>query len=334
MSRTIFHFNPCSEVPKYRQIIQSVKWAIERKSLKKGDRIPSLNEVCSSYNLSRDTVMLAYNELKSHGIIGSRKGKGYYVESTDIQLEEKIFLLFDELNAFKEDLYNSFVESLDSCASVDVFFHQYNYQVFKNLIVESAGKYTSYIIMPALFDNIGHLIQKLPSDRIYILDRLMPEMAGYPGIYQDFESDVHEALVAVNDLLAKYRRLVFIHPGGKEPSERVPGFKRFCQENKYDFKVIKSLAEIKPALYDAYLVPSDRLLVELIRIANECDFAIGEKFGIISFNDSMLKQVVAGGITTISTDFADMGKKLASMVLKKQKTQIRNKSGIILRKSL
>ncbi len=334
MSRTIIHFDPGSKVPKYRQIIQSVKWAIERKTLKKGDRIPSLNEVCSSYNLCRDTVMLAYNELKSHGIIGSKKGKGYYVESTDIQLEEKIFLMFDELNAFKEDLYNSFVECIDSYASVDVFFHHYNYQVFKNQIMESAGKYTSYIIMPASFDNIGHLIQKLPADRIYVLDRLKPEMAGYPGIYQDFESDVYEALVAVNDLLAKYRRLVFIHPGGKEPAERIPGFRRFCQENKYDFKVIKSLAEIKPVLYEAYLVPSDRVLVELIRIANECDFAIGEKFGLISFNDSMLKQVVAGGITTISTDFADMGRKLASMVMEKQKTQIRNKSGIILRKSL
>jgi DNA-binding LacI/PurR family transcriptional regulator len=98
--------------------------------------------------------------------------------------------------------------------------------------------------------------------------------------------------------------------------------------------VVKSLAEIKPVLYEAYLVPSDRVLVELIRIANECDFAIGEKFGLISFNDSMLKQVVAGGITTISTDFTDMGKKLASMVMEKQKIQIRNKSGIILRKSL
>lgn len=334
MSRTIIHFDPDSQVPKYRQIIQSVKWAIEKKIIKKGDKIPSLNQVCLSFNLSRDTVMLAYNDLKSHGIIASNKGKGYYVESTDIQLEEKVFLLFDELNSFKEDLYNSFIESLNSNASVNVFFHHFNYQVFKNQIIESAGKYTTYVIMPASFDNIGHLIQKLPADRVYILDRLKPELSGFPVIYQDFESDVYDGLVAARDSLAKYRRLVFIHPGGKEPAERVTGFRRFCQEYKFDFKIVKSLNEITPALYEAYLVPSDRILVELIKLANDCEFEIGEKFGIISFNESMLKQVVAGGITTISTDFNEMGRLLAAMVLEKKADQIRNKSGIILRKSL
>ncbi len=334
MPRTIIHFDPDSQVPKYRQIIQSVKWAIEKRILKKGDKIPSLNQVCSTYNLSRDTVMLAYNELKSHGIIASKKGKGYYVESSDIQLEEKVFLLFDELNSFKEDLYNSFFESLNSNASVDVFFHHFNYQVFKNQIIESAGKYTSYVIMPASFDNIGHLIQKLPSDRVFILDRLKPELSGFPVIYQDFECDVYEGLVTALDLLAKYRRLVFIHPGGKEPAERMTGFRRFCQDYKFDFKVARSLNEVKPALYEAYLVPSDRVLVELIKMANDYEFELGEKFGIISFNDSMLKQVVAGGITTISTDFNEMGRLLAAMVLEKKAVQVRNKSAIILRKSL
>ena len=31
-------------------------------------------------------------------------------------------------------------------------------------------------------------------------------------------------------------------------------------------------------------------------------FKLGKKFGIVSFNDTMLKEVVSGGITTISTD--------------------------------
>lgn len=334
MPRTIIQFDPDSQVPKYRQIIQSVKWAIERKIVKKGDKVPSLNQVCSTFNLSRDTVMLAYNELKSHGILASNKGKGYYVDSTDIQLEEKVFLLFDELNSFKEDLYNSFIDSLNSNASVDVFFHNFNYQVFKNQIIESTGKYTSYVIMPTSFDNIGHLIHKLPQDRVYILDRVKPELNGFPSIYQDFESDVYEGLVAAQDLLAKYRRLVFIHPGGKEPAERITGFKRFCQDYKYDFKVVKSLNEVKPVLYEAFLVASDRTLVELIKIANDYEFEIGEKFGIISFNDSILKQVVGGGVTTISTDFHEMGRLLAAMVLGRKTGQVRNSSSIVLRKSL
>ncbi len=334
MTNRIIYYDPESQVPKYRQIVLSIKKAIERKVIRKGDRIPSINQVCAAFNLSRDTVMMAYHELKSHGIISSNQGKGYYVESVDVKLEEKVFLPFDELNSFKEDLYNSFVESLDSNATVDVFFHHFNYQVFKNQIIEAAGKYTSYVIMPASFDNIGHLIHKLPPDRVYILDRLKPELSGFPGVYQDFEADVYEGLVAANSHLERYRRLVFIQPGGKEPQERVTGFRRFCQEFKFDNKVVRSLSEVQPALYDVFLIPSDRTLVELVRTAWEDEFEIGKKFGIISFNDSMLKQVVAGGITTISTDFPGMGKTLASMVMERKPLQVKNQSGLILRQSL
>jgi DNA-binding transcriptional regulator YhcF (GntR family) len=334
MTRRIIYFDPDSPAPKYRQIIQSIKRVIEKKTLRKGDKIPSINQVCSEFNLSRDTVMQAYNELKSHGIIVSKKGKGYFIERTDTHLEEKIFLLFDELNTFKEDLYNSFMEGLDSRASVDVFFHHFNYQVFKNQLSESIGKYSSYVIMPAGFDNFGHLLQKLPRDRVFILDRSKPDLNSYPVIYQDFELDVYEGLVNARNLLEKYRRLIFIQPVGKEPQERVQGFRKFCQEFKFDSKVVRSLSEIRPLLYDAFLVPSDRTLVELIKTVKEYEFEIGSDFGIISFNDSILKQVVAGGITTISTDFQQMGKLLSEMVLQRTIIQTRNKSGIIIRKSL
>ncbi len=334
MSKNIIEYDPESRIPKYRQIVNSIKRAIERKTIRNGDRIPSINQVCAMFSLSRDTVMKAYNELKSHGIISSNRGKGYFVESTDVGIEERIFLLFDEFNEFKEDLYNGFLNGLNGDALVDVFFHHFNYQVFKNLILESVGKYTTYVIMPASFDNIGHLLQKLPADRVYILDRLKPELSKYPVIYQDFEADVYEGLKTVSELLEKYRRLVFVHPGGKEPAERIPGFKRFCIENKMDFKVVKSLLEITPLLYDAFLIPSDRTLVELIKLLRRMEFEIGVNFGIISFNESVLKEVVAGGITTISTDFPLMGKKLADMIVHRNGMRLKNRSGVIARNSL
>lgn len=334
MSRRIIQFNPDSPVPKYRQIIDSVYQAVDRKLLKKGDKIPSINQVCADFDLSRDTVMLAFNELKAKGVIFSHPGKGYYVASNEVQVEERIFLLFDELNSFKEDLYNSFVSNLNSKASVDIYFHHFNYQVFKNLILESAGNYTSYVIMPATFDNVGHLVQKLPRDRVYILDRLKQELLDFPVIYQDFEQDVYDALRMAVDKLKKYRTLVFVNPGGKEPMERVYGFKRFCQQYQFDFRVVRSLADWTPGLYEAYFVPSDRTLVELVKLAMENQFELGEKFGIVSFNDSMLKEVVAGGITTISTDFVEMGRKLSEMVLHHRHSQVRNPSRIVFRSSL
>lgn len=334
MARRIIFIDPKSSKPKYRQIIDSVYNGIKRRMLKKGDKVPSINKICSDFNLSRDTVMVAFNELKAKGILVAQPGKGYYIATTEIQHEEKIFVLFDELNAFKEDLYNSLMNSLKDKANVEVYFHHFNYKVFKNLIADSIGKYTSYIIMPATFDNTQHLLSKIPKDKVFILDRLKSDLKKHPVVYQDFKQDFYDGLTDGISLLRKYRKLVFVNPGGKEPAERTAGFKEFCEDNKFDYEVIKSLNGVRPLLYEAYFLISDRDLVELVKITKYNNYKVGKKFGIVSFNDTMLKEVVVGGITTISTDFTEMGKTLAEMVLERKTGQIRNPSKLIIRKSL
>jgi DNA-binding transcriptional regulator YhcF (GntR family) len=334
MSKRIIKIESKSSLPKYRQIINSVHQAIEKKTLKKGDKVPSINQICTDYNLSRDTVMLAFNELKSKGILFSQPGKGYYIITTEIQPEENIFVLFDELNAFKEDLYNSLIANLKGKAIVDIYFHHFNYKVFKNLVAESIGNYTSYIIMPATFDNTSHLLTKFPKDKVFILDRLKADLKSYPVVYQDFENDFYDALTQGHDLLKKYRKLIFVNPGGKEPAERVKGFEKFCNTHGFNCQVVKSLDGLKPELYEAYFITSDRDLVEIVKLAKDYNYKLGKKFGIVSFNDTMLKEVVAGGITTISTDFTTMGKTLSDMVLNRKTGQVRNPSKLIVRNSL
>ena len=334
MAKHIIQIDSKSSLPKYRQIINSVQQAIEKKAFKKGDKVPSINKICSDFGLSRDTVMLAFNELKSRGILLSQPGKGYYIVTTEIQPQENIFVLFDELNSFKEDLYNSLISNLKGKAIVDIYFHHFNFKVFKNLIAESLGNYTSYVIMPATFDNTSHLLSKFPKEKVFILDRLKPDLKLYPALYQDFENDFYDALVEGHELLKKYRKLVFVNPGGKEPLERVKGFERFCSANGFNFQVVKSLEGLRPELYEAYFIISDRDLVEMVKLAKEYNYKLGKKFGIVSFNDTTLKEVVAGGITTISTDFIEMGKILADMVLTKKIVQVRNPSRLIVRDSL
>lgn len=321
-------------VPKYRQIINSIYSAISNGSLKLGDKIPSLNQICAEFELSRDTVMVAFNELKAKGIINSIPGKGYYINSAEINVDQKIFVLFDEFNAFKEDLYTSLLSSLDERSSVDIYFHHFNYQVFKDLISVSAGKYTSYVIMPATFDYSADVVGKLPKDKVYILDRLKEDLAEYPVVYQDFEKDVYDALKGNIDLLKKYTKLVMIYPGGKEPEGRMTGFQRFCKEYGFKSEVIRNLVNKEIKSGEAYFVPSDRNLVRLVQLAAEKQFRLGQDFGIVSFNDTVLKEVVAGGITTISTDFKLMGQTLARMIQERSTEKIANQSALIRRNSL
>ena len=321
-------------VPKYRQIINSIYTTISIGNLKLGDKIPSLNQICSEFDLSRDTVMVAFNELKAKGIISSIPGKGYYINSTEINVEQKIFVLFDELNNFKEDLYTSLLNSLDSRSNVDIYFHHFNYQVFKDLISQSAGKYTSYVIMPATFDFTVDIIGKLPKDKVYVLDRLKEDLLDYPVVYQDFEKDVYDALNNGLDLLQKYSKLIMIFPGGKEPEGRMMGFQRFCKENGFKSEIIRNMLNKEIRSGEAYFVPSDRNLVRLVKMAAEKKLELGKDVGIVSFNDTVLKEVVAGGITTISTDFQLMGQTLARMIQERSVEKIRNQSALIRRNSL
>lgn len=334
MAKRIIQIDPKSPLPKYRQIINSILLCIERKTLKKGDKVPSINQICAEYNLSRDTVMLAFSELKTKKILQSQPGKGYYVLTTEIQPEENIFVLFDELNSFKEDLYNSFLWHLKGKANVDIYFHHFNYKVFKNLINDSIGKFTTYVIMPATFENSNILISKVPRERIFILDRLKTDLKAYPAVYQDFENDFYDALTEGYELLKKYRKLIFVNQGAKEPPERVKGFERFCIQRGMNYQVVRSAEGLRPELYEAYFFTSDRDMVEMVKKAREYKFKLGKKFGIVSFNDTMLKEVVAGGITTISTNFSEMGKTLAEMVLTRKAGHVRNSAKLIVRNSL
>ena len=321
-------------LPKYKQIILSIEKAIEEGKLVKGDRLPSVNKVCLAFSLSRDTVLLGYDELKKRGIIYAIPGKGYYVKSVEIAIKHKIFLLFDELNIFKEDIYNSFLNNIGKNVQVDIFFHHFNVQVFQKLLNDSNGNYTKYIIMPTDLNDIVNLIKTLPVNDVIILDQTNPDLKSYPAIYQNHKKDIFEGLVKGKARLSKYQKLILIFPGFREPLGMKLGFEAFCAEYHFESEIITEFGDREITLGDLYIIPNDRDLVRVIENASNQNLKLGSDFGIISYNETPLKKVVANGITTISTHFEMMGKILAEMVIKGKNEKIENKSSLIMRNSL
>ena len=321
-------------VPKYKQIIHSIEKTIEKGLLKKDERLPSINKVCLEFSLSRDTVLQAYEELKKRGIIYAILGKGYYIKSTEPTIKQKIFLLFDELNIFKEDIYNSFLKNIEKNAQVDIFFHNFNPTIFKKLVNDSNGSYTKYIIMPTNLVEAAPIIKTLPVDEVYILDQTNSELNSYPAIYQNHRKDIFDALTKGQMKLKKYQKLIMIFPGSKEPLEMKIGFENFCRENDFDYEIITEFENREINKGEVYIIPNDRDLVSVIEKSKIQNFKLGIDYGIISYNDTPLKKVVENGITTISTDFDAMGKILAQMILSEQRNQIENKCALILRNSL
>ncbi|OUR94573.1 transcriptional regulator [Flavobacteriales bacterium 34_180_T64] len=321
-------------IPKYKQIIISIETAIVDGVYKRGDKLPSINSVRNRFSLSRDTILFAYNDLKARGIIQSIPGKGYYLINENVSVAQKIFLLFDELNTFKEDLYNSFLNNLDPNIEVDIYFHHFNYDVFSKLIYDNLGSYNSYIIMPANLDNTDIVINKLPQDKVYILDQTHLELAQYPAIYQNFEKDIFNSLTKGIRLLKKYQSLVLLFPEHKQPQGMRKGFNIFCKMHSFDHEIVDSIKQRAPKKGEVYLIPDDRNLIVIIKKIKELKLRLGKDIGIISYNDTLLKEIVEGGITTISTDFNKMGQLLAQMVLNKEHVKIENPNTLIIRNSL
>jgi|TARA_B110000914_G_scaffold191674_1_gene178339 DNA-binding transcriptional regulator YhcF (GntR family) len=323
-----------SGTPKYKQIVVSIENAIIKGALKKGDKLPSLNSIKNQHSLSRDTVLTAFNELKTRGIIQSIVGKGYYVTSEDVDVNQKIFLLFDEFNSFKEDLYNSFLNGMGDNVQVDIFFHHFNTDVFTKLINDNAGDYSYYIIMPANLKGTKNVINRLPNDKVYILDQMHLELIDYPSIHQNFKKDIYQGLHAGLKQIKNYQKAILLYREERQPKGILDGFKLFCTHHNIQNEVIDTLTDRAISKGELYVLLDDKNLIRIIKRIKEEQLTLAEDIGIISYNDTLLKEIVEGGITTISTDFNLMGQRLAEMILNSEFAQIENPNSLIIRKSL
>ncbi len=319
--------------PKYKQIIETVVNAINQNLLKKGDSLPSINSIRDDYKVSRDTVLTAYNYLKSRGIIQSIVGKGYFVASENVEITQKIFVLFDELNSFKEELYHSFKSHLGQNVRVDIYFHHFNRDMFSKLIYENYGNYNYYVIMPANLKDTEQDIKTLPEHQVYILDQTNPSLSSYAGVHQNFEKDIYNNLNLVIQDLIKYSMINLVFSDTIQPLAMRNGFERFCKTHHLNYNIIDQVEAADVVENHLYIIPEDKDLLSIIKIAKQKQFVLQKDYGIISYNDTLLKELVEDGISTISTDFNQMGAALAQMIQNNERISIENPCQLIIRNS-
>ncbi len=326
--------------PKYKQIINAIVNDIEKGVLKKDDQLPSINELSFEFDIARDTVEKAYNELKSQSVITSVRGKGYFVQGLK-NSQLRILLVLNKLSSYKKIIYYSLLKTLGTAATIDLQLHHYNAVLLNKIIEDNLGKYHYYVIMPHLYENIDEVdifktLNRIPKDELVILDKKCPEIEGeYLSVYQDFENDIYNTLVEANDAIEKYEELVLVFPETENyPLEIVKGFRSYCNNYKRKFSVVQEVNIIGIKNKTLFIVIEDNDLVLLVKKASDNNLVLGKNLGIISFNDTPLKEILAGGITTVTTHFEAMGITTGSLILEKQKIQIKNPFSIIRRNSL
>lgn len=326
-----FQLNDDGNVPKFRQLIDSVNHAISENRLSMGDHLPSVNQICKDYKLSRDTVFKAYTVLKEQGVIDSVPNKGYFV-AREIR---RVFLFLDTFKAYKEVLYESFIKNLPDNVLADVHFHHYNPQVFKHQIAESIGKYHRYVVMPFDHEEMDAVLSLIPSDKLLVIDWNIYSKPGNNLLFQDFGQSVYDGLESVAHLLEKYKEMVFLYPDfTNHPVESVQFFEKFCKRHhiKYNIETNPSRLDVRAGV--AYFSVSDRMLGQFLEQCREKKLEPGTDAGIISYNETPMKKFIYKGITVITTDFRLMGKKAAEFVSEDISMQICVPTKVLIRESL
>ena len=323
--------NQQSDVPKYQQLVNAVNNAIANSILSKGDALPSVNKVCKEFNLSKDTVFKSYQILKEQKVIDSVPTKGYFVANAN----KKVLLVLDTFKAYKEVLYHSFVKNLSKEIKVDVQFHHYNIKNFKNIINNSLGNYYKYVVMNFDHKEVSKTIEVIPNENLLLIDWNIHTKKEKNYIFQDFGTSFYNALTLHSGAISKYKKVSFIYPTFTyHPIETVTFCEQFCTENNIPFEVTENIEEFEIEKATLYISVSDRMLGEFLKQCKIKNLEPGKDVGILSYNETPMKQFIYKGISVISTDFEQMGKKAAGFVNGNASIQQYISTNIILRNSI
>lgn len=336
-----------SRIPKYRQIVDSMVFNVSMGNFKIDQKIPSINRFSEEFYLSRDTVEKAYNILKERKIITSVRGKGYYINRTQLLSKTNILFLVNKLSSYKLQTYNSFIDVIGTNAHTDLHIYHCDESLFLNLMEKHKSAYDYYVIMPHFkTDDLKHIsypepvvnaIKKIPNQKLVILDNIKLNMGDeIVEIYQDFENDIYNALKTGLDKISTYEKLILIYPDKAVypfPRRILHGFRKFCVEFKLNFEILNEVYdEMILKKGDLFITIEEFDLVNLVKQIRDDEYIMGKDIGVISYNDTPLKELL--GITVMSTDFKVMGASAAQMILDKKKGKFKVPFNFIDRNSI
>ena len=328
------HVDVASKTPLYKQLLAQFEDAIHSGALEPGEQLASMNELSAITGISKETVKKVYGILCEKGLVVPKQGKGFYVSLNNPAAKLSVLVLFDKFSIYKQTLYNSLAETLGDKAELTILTHNQSLDLLAYYLDNSLDRYDYYVVTPhfpldeASQARAAQLVSRIPNRKLIMLDRLLPGYSGnFGAVYQDFENDVFDGLSEGLDPGRPFGKLkVITLPSSLYGSCVRRGIERFSEEYGIPVSYL-----MEPPSYivkgDCYLILNSQLdsgLAGLARQIKAQNLEIGKDVRIISYNEFELNEVVLGGLTTVSTDFRQMGRLAGEMILNKKLAKIHN----------
>ena len=178
--------NHKSSTPLYAQLKASITNAINTGILKSGDKVPTEEELCERFEISRPVIRQAYSELTSEGILNRVKGIGTFIREKEIQSH-----FFQTISTYEED-----IKRVNLIPSV---------KILQKEIITSTEKFQTLLNIPLgveivhiRFLYLGNGIPFCLVDS-YVPLALFPNLLDKPlentPLYHLFESDYNKTIV-------------------------------------------------------------------------------------------------------------------------------------------
>lgn len=315
-----------SIVPPFRQIINQIEESIRNGSLKSVEMLPSMSEMAESLGLSKETVKKSYLILRDQGVINSTKGVGYFIASPDSNRKKRVMLLFDRLSIVKEVIFDSFASTIGEQAEINIYLHNQQVELLDYYVRKYLDSYDWFVITPHFpLDSktqrqVLTILRRIPIRKLIILDHKLDNLVGnYGTVYQDYATDAALGLSMAAEELRPLRKLnVIISQSSLYHAYACQSISDFCKANKISCVFHSNVSPRIVHAGEVYLIVNGQLdmdLINLVRAARAKNLKPGKDFRIIAYNDSPIREIVLDGLTTISTDFEQMGRLAAEMIL-------------------
>lgn len=317
---------------KVRQLSDAIRTAISSGEFKEGDTLPSINKISAKYNLARDTVYKAFQDLKEKGIIESAPTRGYFVSNT----VNNIFVLLDIFGPYKENFYKELTANLPLNYRLDLYFHHYNKRSFNNIIQDSVGRYDLYLITNLQNDVYSEVLDRLDNTKVLLVDLGKFKKDKFSYVCQGFDTTLYDCLTSGLDKFSKYKEICLVFDAKSEhPKSCIPYFEQFCMDNNFAYNIItRDLNSFDIVPGTAYIAVRHIDMIQIVKTCRLQNYELGRDVGLVTMNDAPMLEVIENGISVISTNFKQMGKIAAEYIKTRQKVQVYIPTQLILRGSL
>ena len=195
-----------SNIPMYSQLKELIVKRIDSGQYPTGSKIPSENELCEEFSLSRPTVRQAVSELVSEGKLQIYKGKGTYVTASDLIVEINNFSGFSYSFFNNREIREEQFESVEHVKSEEI-----DHEIIENF--NNIDKSQGFIKITSLLEE---------KEQVYAFVESYIPVSIFPNLMSDIKENKSMVDITVNKyayLPSKAHCSIFVRPADSSVSE-------------------------------------------------------------------------------------------------------------------